>query len=127
MGKKRVIKVGLCALALTVLTACSTEPAQQTEQGVLEQQPEQQQQEQPPLSLQAQAQGVFEQNLSINSELLLLVSENPLEPRSIGSYTVKAYAVDNPELPYDRFIAGLVRPGRIRGTDQNRRPQLRWR
>ncbi len=61
-----------------------------------------------PLCLQAE--GVFEQNLFISSELLVLVSENPLEPRSIGSYTVKVYAVDKPELPYDRFIDGLVRP-----------------
>jgi hypothetical protein len=56
------------------------------------------------------AQGVFQQSLPLNSELLVLVSENPLEPRSVGSYTVNTYAVKNPEQPYDRFIAGLVRP-----------------
>ena len=56
------------------------------------------------------AQGVFQESLALNSELLVLVSENPLEPRSVGSYTVNAYAVDIPEQPYDRFIAGLVLP-----------------
>jgi hypothetical protein len=56
------------------------------------------------------AEGVFQQSLPISSELLVLVSENPLEPRSVGSYTVSTYAVENPEQPYDRFIAGLVLP-----------------
>ena len=56
------------------------------------------------------AQGVFQKSLPVSRELLVLVSENPLEPRSVGSYTVNTYAVENPDQPYDRFIAGLVRP-----------------
>jgi PliI/PliC-like inhibitor of I-type lysozyme len=53
---------------------------------------------------------VFEQQLLISSELMAVVSESPLEPRSIGSYTVKIYTVDSPEHPFDRFLAGIVRP-----------------
>lgn len=57
-----------------------------------------------------QVPATFEEQLSISSDLMALVNESALEPRSVGSYIVKVYAVDNPELPFDRFIAGLVRP-----------------
>ena len=56
------------------------------------------------------AQQVFQESIALNSELLVLVSESALEPRSVGSYTVNTYAVENPAQPYDRFIAGLVLP-----------------
>jgi hypothetical protein len=52
---------------------------------------------------------VFEQQLALASELMAVVSEDAREPRSIGSYTVKIYAVTKPRLAFDRFIAGLVR------------------
>jgi len=38
------------------------------------------------------------------------VAEGELEPRSVGSYTLRAYAASDPRFPYDRFIAGIVRP-----------------
>ena len=53
---------------------------------------------------------IFKQQLAIGSDLLVWVSESEEEPRSIGSYTVKAYAIKNPQLPFDVFIAGLVQP-----------------
>ena len=31
-----------------------------------------------------------------------------MEPSSSGSYTVKLYANDNPQSPYDEFIAGII-------------------
>lgn len=37
-----------------------------------------------------------------------LIAEEPREPRSIGSYTVKAYARLNDRFPYDAFLSGLV-------------------
>jgi len=38
------------------------------------------------------------------------VSEGELEPRSTGSYTLRAYAGSDARFPFDRFIAGIVRP-----------------
>ncbi|WP_293776380.1 PliI family lysozyme inhibitor of I-type lysozyme [uncultured Oxalicibacterium sp.] len=40
----------------------------------------------------------------------VVVAEGDLEPRSIGSYSVRLYARNDPAYPYDRFVAGLVRP-----------------
>lgn len=42
--------------------------------------------------------------------MTVLVAEGKLEPRSIGSYSLHLYAKNDPAYPYDRFIAGLVRP-----------------
>lgn len=40
----------------------------------------------------------------------VVVAEGDLEPRSVGSYTVRLYAKNDPAYPYDRFVAGIVRP-----------------
>jgi len=40
----------------------------------------------------------------------VVVAEGDLEPRSIGSYTIRVYAATDPRFPYDRFLAGAVRP-----------------
>ncbi len=61
-----------------------------------------------PICLHAQT--AFQKSLLLNKELLVLVSENTLEPRSVGSYTVNTYLAANPEQRYDRFITGLVMP-----------------
>lgn len=42
--------------------------------------------------------------------MAVVVSEGRLEPRSAGSYSLHLYAKNDPAYPYDRFIAGLVRP-----------------
>lgn len=39
-----------------------------------------------------------------------VVAEGDLEPRSIGSYSLRIYAGAKPEFPYDDLIAGTVRP-----------------
>ena len=36
------------------------------------------------------------------------ISEGHLEPRSIGSYSLRIYAVLNPQFPYDNFITGII-------------------
>lgn len=41
---------------------------------------------------------------------VVVVAEGDYEPRSLGSYSVRAYAGTNPGFPYDDFIAGTVRP-----------------
>ncbi|MFJ7565747.1 PliI family lysozyme inhibitor of I-type lysozyme [Herminiimonas sp. NPDC097707] len=42
--------------------------------------------------------------------MIVVVSEGRMEPRSAGSYSLHLYAKNDPAYPYDRFIAGLVRP-----------------
>ena len=41
---------------------------------------------------------------------VVVVAEGELEPRSVGSYSVRTYAGTSPRFPYDDFIAGAVRP-----------------
>jgi hypothetical protein len=41
---------------------------------------------------------------------IVVAAEGDLEPRSIGSYTLRAYAGGNRRFPYDDFLAGTVRP-----------------
>jgi Periplasmic lysozyme inhibitor of I-type lysozyme len=40
----------------------------------------------------------------------VVVAEGDLEPRSVGSYSIRAYDTRDPRHPYDRFLAGAVRP-----------------
>lgn len=40
----------------------------------------------------------------------VVVAEGDLEPRSIGSYSLRLYAKNDPAFPYDGFITGIVRP-----------------
>jgi hypothetical protein len=40
----------------------------------------------------------------------IVVAEGDFEPRSIGSYSIRAYAAADARFPYDRFLAGAVRP-----------------
>jgi PliI/PliC-like inhibitor of I-type lysozyme len=41
---------------------------------------------------------------------IVVVAEGDFEPRSVGSYSLRAYAGTNPRFPYDIFLAGTVRP-----------------
>ena len=45
-----------------------------------------------------------------DSRQAVIVAEGDKEPRSIGSYSVRLYAKNDPAYPYDRFLAGMVRP-----------------
>ena len=58
----------------------------------------------------ARAEGRFQQTLTLRSGLLLVVEESALEPRSVGSYSLRLYSGERAEFPYDRFITGLVQP-----------------
>lgn len=40
----------------------------------------------------------------------IVVAEGDYEPRSVGSYSIRAYAAGDARFPYDRFLAGAVRP-----------------
>jgi hypothetical protein len=41
---------------------------------------------------------------------IVVVAEGDFEPRSVGSYSLRAYAGKDPRFPYDHFVAGTVRP-----------------
>jgi hypothetical protein len=40
----------------------------------------------------------------------IVVAEGDFEPRSVGSYSIRAYAAADARFPHDRFLAGAVRP-----------------
>jgi hypothetical protein len=44
------------------------------------------------------------------SPTTVVVAEGDFEPRSVGSYTIRAYGGTDSRFPYDKFIAGTVRP-----------------
>jgi hypothetical protein len=44
------------------------------------------------------------------TSIVVVVAEGHLEPRSVGSYSVRVYGGARPGFPYDDFIAGIVRP-----------------
>jgi hypothetical protein len=51
----------------------------------------------------------FVGRLALPGGAQLVVAEGVLEPRSIGSYSVRLYAAGDPAFPTDRFLSGLVR------------------
>ena len=52
---------------------------------------------------------VFEEVIPGTSKIVL-VTEGVLEPRSIGSYSLRVYAGADPRFPYDHFLDGDIRP-----------------
>ncbi len=54
--------------------------------------------------------GRFLQSLQLPNGRVLVVAEPALEPRSIGSYSLRLYGGRNPDFPHDDYLAGLVRP-----------------
>ncbi len=56
----------------------------------------------------ARAESLFQKTLKLRTGQLLVVEESALEPRSIGSYSLRLYSGERPEFPYDRFVTGLV-------------------
>jgi Periplasmic lysozyme inhibitor of I-type lysozyme len=44
------------------------------------------------------------------ARVTIVVAEGDFEPRSVGSYSVRAYTATNARFAYDRFLAGAVRP-----------------
>lgn len=56
----------------------------------------------------ARAGDLFEATIPLRNGQLLVVAESDLEPRSVGSYSLRLYSNERPEFPYDRFLAGGV-------------------
>ena len=52
----------------------------------------------------------FTGRVTLTDGATVLVAEGESEPRSIGSYAIRAYAAGDPAFPTDRFAMGLVRP-----------------
>jgi hypothetical protein len=53
---------------------------------------------------------VVKQEVIPGGSAIVVVAEGDFEPRSLGSYSVRAYTAANPRFPFDDFIAGTVRP-----------------
>lgn len=52
--------------------------------------------------------GLFLQSLTLADGGRVVVAEAPLEPRSIGSFSIRLYSGANPDYPYDDFLTGVV-------------------
>jgi hypothetical protein len=52
--------------------------------------------------------GLFREVLTLETGQVMVIEESSLEPRSIGSYSLKLYSGERPEFPYDRYLTGLV-------------------
>lgn len=50
------------------------------------------------------------ESLRLPSGQSVVVAEGDLEPRSIGSYSLRLYSGRNPEFPLDDFLTGVIRP-----------------
>jgi hypothetical protein len=48
--------------------------------------------------------------LSLPDGRVVVVAESALEPRSIGSYSLRLYSGANPDFPFDDFLIGAVFP-----------------
>jgi hypothetical protein len=51
----------------------------------------------------------FVQQINLPSGQVVIVAEGDLEPRSVGTYTVRLYSGKSPRSPVDDFIAGALR------------------
>jgi hypothetical protein len=61
--------------------------------------------------LQDQPRGVRRRKAGFpGTQKTVVVAEGDFEPRSVGSYSIRAYAGTDARFPYDDFIAGAVRP-----------------
>ena len=52
----------------------------------------------------------FREVLTLPDGRRVVIEENTLEPRSVGSYSVRLYSGRDPQFPYDDFVAGIVVP-----------------
>ncbi len=50
----------------------------------------------------------FSKTVSLSDRYLAVVAEAPFEPRSIGSYSVRLYQINNPDFPFDDFRNGVI-------------------
>ena len=54
--------------------------------------------------------GLFQESLTLDSGRILVVSEPRLEPRSVGSFSVRLYSGRDARFPYDDFLSGVILP-----------------
>lgn len=50
------------------------------------------------------------ESLRLPTGQVVVVAEGDLEPRSVGSYSLRLYSGRNPEFPLDDFVTGVIRP-----------------
>jgi len=53
---------------------------------------------------------IVKQAVMPGASTIVVVAEGDFEARSVGSYSVRAYAAANPRFPFDDFLAGTIRP-----------------
>jgi hypothetical protein len=61
-----------------------------------------------PLVVCAGDESLFLQDLRLADGRTVVVAEAQLEPRSIGSYSIRLYGSANPEYRFDDFVSGIV-------------------
>lgn len=54
------------------------------------------------------SEGRYVKQLALPDGRVALVAEGDLEPRSIGSYSVRLYGAHNPDFPFDDFQGGVI-------------------
>jgi len=59
----------------------------------------------------------FVKQIKLPTGQIAVVAEGDLEPRSIGSYSVRLYSGANPKYPTNDFVAGIIKE-RDGGIDQ---------
>ena len=60
------------------------------------------------LTASAEDGGLFLQDQVLADGRVVVVAEAPLEPRSVGSYSIRLYSGANPRYPFDNFVTGIV-------------------
>lgn len=80
---KRVINVLFVSLFLVIISACEILPEEKYESELV---------------------------LTLQPEVIIVVSQGNLEPLSLGSYSLRVYQVLNANFPYDNYVTGLIEP-----------------
>ncbi|WP_421869135.1 PliI family lysozyme inhibitor of I-type lysozyme [Motiliproteus sp.] len=59
---------------------------------------------------QAEAPQTFVKQLTLGDGRVVVISEGPGEPRSLGSFSVRLYSGASPQFPLDDFVGGQIYP-----------------
>ena len=51
----------------------------------------------------------FSEGVQLLKNSYVVVEESALEPRSIGSYSIRLYDLTTPDFPTDNFVSGIIR------------------
>jgi len=55
------------------------------------------------------SEGRYVQQIALPDGRVAVVAEGDMEPRSVGSYSVRIYGARNPNFPFDDFQGGIIR------------------